>query len=127
MRSTISILEQIKSSHPELQFEASDDFYWSPSNSTIYYRESMEVEDYPFLLHELSHALLGHRQYARDIQLVAIESQAWDKALQIAPQYNLAISQTLIDESLDSYRDWMHSRSHPGRHPRWCRYVVWQS
>ena len=36
---------------------------------------------------------------------------AWDKALQLAPEYDVAITDELIEESLDTYRDWLHSRS----------------
>jgi hypothetical protein len=70
-------------------------------------RQTKEV----FLLHELGHATLGHSDYNKDIELLSLERAAWDQAELLAQQYNLSINENLIEDHLDTYRDWLHSRS----------------
>lgn len=110
MPSITSILKLLKNNYPQFYFEKSDDFLWSSSNNTIYYDNKSE-NSAVFLLHELSHALLNHTNYDRDIQLVIMERQAWDYTVKLAPKYNIAISNEMVQSTLDSYRDWMHKRS----------------
>ncbi|MEI7690002.1 MAG: hypothetical protein WCI79_03500 [Candidatus Saccharibacteria bacterium] len=110
MPSTISILQSLKNKYPQFKFEPSDDFSWSASVSTIYYDEKSPDIDV-FLLHELSHALLGHDHHDQDIQLVTMERQAWDHTVALAPAFGVAIPDNIVQSTLDSYRDWMHSRS----------------
>ena len=93
-----------------LTFVKSDFFGWNANERTITY--APDAPHAPaFLLHELGHALLGHADYSDDIHLLAMERAAWDKALQLAPEYDVAITDELIEESLDTYRDWLHARS----------------
>jgi hypothetical protein len=68
--------------------------------------------DYPALIHELSHAILGHKAYKRDVELIEMECKAWDYArLVLAKKYDVTIHSDDIDEALDTYRDWLHARS----------------
>lgn len=110
MPSTISILKQLKSSYPQFIFKKGDKFQWSPSENTIYYDSSSNSQAI-LLLHELSHALLGHSSYTRDIQLLSMERQAWDNTTELASTHGIAIDNNIVQSSLDSYRDWLHSRS----------------
>jgi len=83
---------------------------WTPTLATIYF----SPDDEPLtLLHEVGHALLGHNSYQRDIELLQMERDAWHKAVEISPafQLNFSISDNLVQHSLDSYRDWLHARS----------------
>ncbi len=64
-----------------------------------------------YLLHEFGHALLGHRTYTRDIDLVTMERAAWERAGELATSYDITLSDELIEQALDSYRDWLHARS----------------
>lgn len=63
------------------------------------------------LLHEYGHALLNHSGYSRDIELIAMERAAWQKALEIADKLSVRIDNELIENDLDTYRDWLHARS----------------
>jgi len=110
MEQTISLIRELQKSSPDITFEPSDDFGWDPRTRTLRYDEtSPELPSY--LLHEYGHALLGHDTYDRDIDLIAIERDAWKKAREVASQYDLTISAELVESSLDTYRDWMHARS----------------
>ncbi len=109
MPSTASLIHQLKTNYPQFSFKKSKRFLWSPSEQTVYYTDS--DNDYSFLLHELSHGLLDHVGYNRDIELLAMERAAWDKAVDLAPDYKLKISDDTVESTLDSYRDWLHARS----------------
>ena len=66
------------------------------------------------LLHEIAHAKLGHKNYQYDVQLIEMERSAWEYAVDtLAPKYGLALSMDddNVQDSLDSYRDWLHKRS----------------
>ena len=110
MPSTTSILSQLKIDYPQFSFKKGDDFLWSSSDNTIYYDGTTNNRSI-FLLHELSHAILGHTSYDRDIQLIAIERQAWDHTAGLAPLYGVIIPDDIVQSTLDGYRDWLHSRS----------------
>lgn len=109
MPSTKLLISQLKTDYPQFLFKKATRFLWSPDEKTVYYTGS--GGDYSFLLHELSHGLLGHANYSRDVELLAMERAAWDKAVSIAPSYNLKISDEIVESTLDSYRDWLHARS----------------
>ncbi len=110
MQSTTSILKQLKNDFPQFIFKKSDNFLWSSSDNTIYFC-NLSLNNIIFLIHELSHALLHHTKYDHDITLLAMERQAWDKTVQIAPKYGISIDEDIIQSNLDSYRDWLHARS----------------
>jgi hypothetical protein len=109
MPSTVSLIQRLKTDYPTLLFVRGNDFSWSPSDQTVYYKD--EAGSDAFLLHELSHGLLRHSEYNRDIELIAMERAAWDKASELASVYNQKIDESLIEITLDSYRDWLHARS----------------
>lgn len=64
-----------------------------------------------YLLHEFGHATLEHAQYKRDIELVKMERAAWEWASANAADYGVAIDEDVVEDALDSYRDWLHNRS----------------
>ena len=109
MPSTTSLIQQLKKDYPQFNFKKAKRFLWSPSDATVYYTHT--DDGYAFLLHELSHGLLDHAEYRRDVDLIAMERAAWDKAVELAPAYGLAISEDTVETTLDSYRDWLHARS----------------
>ena len=110
MHSTTSIISQLKNSHPEISFEPGDDFYWSPSDRTIFFDKN-NPDQTILLLHEIGHALLGHSTFGTDIELLAMERQAWDKSVEVAKEFEIEIPDDFIQMNLDGYRNWLHSRS----------------
>lgn len=110
MLSTTSLVGKLQANFPQFQFHPGGEFRWSPKGNTIYYQP--ESQDLASLLHELSHALLEHQNYTRDIQLLSYEQAAWQYAKQnLSSIYDVTISSTQIEESLNTYRDWLHARS----------------
>ena len=107
MKKTVALLvDQLSADFPELNFEASDRERWSPQNHTVYFTDNPAT-----LLHELGHALLKHRDFNQDIELIHMERDAWEKAREISNNYSISITDDQIEDALDRYRDWLHDRS----------------
>lgn len=111
MPTLISLIENLRADYPDLKFTSADNFRWSPKQQTVFIDTSLPMaEDY--CLHELSHAILGHQTYAHDIDLVKLERDAWEYARhKLAPKYQLIIDDDVIQDNLDTYRNWLHARS----------------
>lgn len=109
MPSITSLVKRLRADFRQFRFVQGDTFLWSHSDNTIYYEPG--ESDGSLLLHELAHAILGHADYKRDIELLSMERMAWDKVKELAPAYNIAIDDDFIQDNLDTYRDWLHARS----------------
>lgn len=111
MRLTKSIVNKLSKDHPQFVFAEAKEFWWSADQQTVFYNPASEhIKE--FTLHELSHALLDHKGYKADIDLVKLERDAWEYAKNIlAPKYDFVIDDDVIQDNLDTYRDWIHSRS----------------
>ena len=40
-----------------------------------------------------------------------MESEAWGKARELASEYDIEVNEDLIQDELDTYRDWLHNKS----------------
>lgn len=108
-----SLLNRLEVDYPNINFIEGDTFYWSPKDQAVTYTEQStqpDISDWS-LLHEVSHALLGHSQYKSDFELVQLETEAWQYARKLADKYGIKISPDHIQDCLDTYRDWLHRRS----------------
>lgn len=110
MRSMSSLIHKLKTTYPDITFAEAEQFAWSPATRTVHFNRT-NPQAAPLLLHELSHASLDHRDYRRDIELVAMETAAWEKAKEHAETYNVRVDETVIQDHLDTYREWLHARS----------------
>lgn len=63
------------------------------------------------LLHEVGHALLGHRDFRVDAERVKMECAAWEKTRELCKTYGLVYDEEFAEERLDSYREWLYRRS----------------
>ncbi len=108
-----TLLSRFQQDHPQLEFVPGKQFRWSPLKQQIMFvkEQLVQPQGYWTLLHELSHALLGHKNYRSDLELVKMESAAWEHALELAEVYNVSIPNDYIQDCLDTYRDWLHLRS----------------
>lgn len=105
------LLNRLKNDYPELTFTPADEFLWSAVKKTVYFNPEA-TNSIAYTLHELSHALLDHRGYERDIELIKLERDAWDyTSRSLASAYKVTIDSDLIQDNLDTYREWLHSRS----------------
>lgn len=107
------LVSSIIGDSPDITFSLGDDFSWSPEQNTVRHPKLTDLDDIFQLLHEVAHAKLGHQQYQSDIELIDMERQAWELACQLGFNYELRLQMTddIVQNSLDSYRLWLHSRS----------------
>jgi len=109
MPSIRSLLPKLAVDYPTISFTAGTRFAWSPDQHTVYFDTADNNPE--LLLHELAHGILGHHDYSKDVELVAMETQAWDKAMALADTYAVTISDETVQDNLDTYREWLHARS----------------
>lgn len=99
--------------HPHLSrlvLQKGETFGWDHTACAITYNPHVKGFE-QYLLHEFGHAILGHIGYKRDIELLSMERAAWDEALRLAADFTVAVTDETIENALDTYRDWLHSRS----------------
>lgn len=109
MQKISSIVSSLATAFPEFIFLPGNENRWSPNNKTVHYDPSSNPA---YLLHETAHGILGHSAYTRDIELLAIERDAWDYAKDsLANRFAVEIDEDTVADSIDTYRDWLHSRS----------------
>lgn len=107
---TSQLATKLISDYPEFMFIVSETNKWVPLPQEIHYNPN-EPQPYE-LFHELAHALLGHTSYNYDIALLGMERDAWHYATTIlAPRYSLSIPYDYSNMTLETYREWLHSRS----------------
>lgn len=110
MPSMKSLISHLVAEYPQFSFQTADQFAWSPTERVIYINPSLTHSN-AFVLHELSHAILGHHNYDYDIELIKLERNAWAYAQELSEQYRVTIDEDVVQDNLDTYRDWLHSRS----------------
>lgn len=107
-----TLTSTLQDKYPHIKLAEGKTFYWSPTKSTVYYKSGdSRPEGLWALLHESGHALLEHARYHTDIELVAMEVDAWERAKALAQDLSLDIDEEHVQDCLDSYRDWLHKRS----------------
>lgn len=106
-----TLLNQLKNDFQEFSFVAGKSFCWSPEQGQVIYKSGDSEVDCWSLLHELAHAVLGHKTFSTDVELLLLEVAAWEKAKELAHQYCQKIDEDHIQDCIDTYRDWLDARS----------------
>ncbi len=110
------LLRRLEADYLELEFRAGRRFKYRPTR-TIYYEQlcvntELEQNEYILqLLHEVGHALAGHRDYITDVERVKMEREAWERARELCEKYSLSYDEEFVESEMDTYRDWLHQRS----------------
>jgi NADH pyrophosphatase NudC (nudix superfamily) len=108
----LKLLELLKTAYPEVKFTPGERFVWSPETEEVIYKSGATNEqDKWALLHETGHALLHHKTYHTDIELLKMEIEAWEKARELGQVFAITIDENHIQDCLDTYRDWLHARA----------------
>lgn len=109
---TLAFIKSLQKDYPQFGFKKGGQDYWSPGSKTIIYNPEQSLIKLQYSLsHELAHALLNHKNYKSDFELLKMESEAWHKAAELSHRYGFTISDEHIQNCLDTYRDWLHRRS----------------
>lgn len=98
---------------PNIRFIPGRFFMWAPHNRSITYdqRRVKTANGRAALLHEIGHAVLDHKIYKFDMELIKIEMDAWDFVRQNADRYALTIDEDYIAECMESYDQWLSKRA----------------
>ena len=104
-----ALLNELKREYNLFNFKPGKKFLFRPPKTIILGPDEPLAS--LLLLHELSHALLGHRSFITDIERIKMESDAWAKTRELADKYNIVPDEDFIETQLDTYRDWLHTRS----------------
>lgn len=109
-----AVLAELQHQLPDISFQPGITHAWSPEQQIIHYIPSSQPTCIAQLLHEAAHAALNHRDYGRDVELIDREREAWTYAIShfgptLAPW--LHNDHPIVQDALDSYRDWLHARS----------------
>ncbi|MBR2993844.1 hypothetical protein IKF43_00420 [Candidatus Saccharibacteria bacterium] len=104
-----AFLERLKGDFPEFRFRDGAKFAFRPPKTIIL--GPPEPFSELLALHEVSHAVLKHKTFKMDVERLKMESAAWEKAQELADRYGIKINEDLIQDELDTYRDWLHNKS----------------
>lgn len=105
----VAFLETIKSIHPEFTFRPGAKFLFRPPKSIRYIESDNNFR--LLLLHELSHALLGHFSYERSLERLQIERDAWSKTRELCSLHSVPFDEEFAENELNTYRDWVHQKT----------------
>ncbi|MEI6581920.1 MAG: hypothetical protein WCN86_03545 [bacterium] len=103
---------EIIAAYPEQRFLPAGYFAYDASEDIVNYdpgllrRNSGKLA----LLHEISHALLGHFHYRFDFELFAMEMDAWNMTRTLAIKHAVGVQESYINECMDSYDIWLTKR-----------------
>jgi hypothetical protein len=105
-------MDRLQADYPQFKFQPGIEDHWSAKTGIITYNPDRPMIQRRFsVLHELSHAILGHTSYNSDFELLKLESEAWQLAAKIGHKYHVEIDDQHIQGCLDTYRDWLYWRS----------------
>jgi hypothetical protein len=104
-----TFLAKIKSDFPDFKFIPGTRFSFRPPKTIVVGPE--ENNDSLLLLHELGHALSSHRFFDTGARRLKMEREAWEKARELAPVYGVDYDEEVVERELDTYRDWLDSKS----------------
>ena len=103
------LTEKLKKDYPDLRFKEGRKFAFRPPRTIFIGPEEPGAE--LLLLHEVGHAISGHRDFDVDVKRLKMEVEAWEKARDLANNYGVEFSEEVMETELDSYRDWLHQKS----------------
>lgn len=108
-----SLLTRIAADYPDLSFIESAHFSWHAGRKHVNFKKTSKNTQHDIwaLLHELGHAILNHKDYTHDIELLQMEVAAWEQARELGGYYGVEIDEDYLQDCLDSYRDWLHLRA----------------
>ena len=102
-------LESLEKDFPDFHFRTGAKFAFRPPKTVILGPEEPFWE--LLALHEVSHAILEHKDFRLDVERLKMENEAWDQAKKLAKKYKIAVDEDFIQDQLDTYREWLHIKS----------------
>lgn len=103
------IIDRLEMDYPDLRFVAGKKFAFRPPRTIIYEQEAANFD--LLVLHEVGHALCGHKTFKMNIKRLKMEMEAWEKARELAKKYDVPFDDDVAQGELDTYRNWLHQKS----------------
>ncbi len=103
------LLQKIMAKYPDFSYHTGAKFTFRPPKTIIL--GPFESHYSLLFCHELGHALSGEDHFDTDVERLKIERLAWDKAQELCTEFHIPYDEEFVEEQLDSYRDWLHSKS----------------
>ena len=108
-RKKSDLIQSLERDYPKFVFKNGKKFAFRPPRTVII--GPLEPHSDLLLLHEMGHAILGHRDFRTDVGRLKMEAEAWEKARELASKYGVPFYDNVVDTELDTYRDWLHQKS----------------
>ena len=118
---TAALISEIAHDYPDFTIRPGRRFAWKPPRTIIYEQNGTYPPAYFALLtlHELGHAVLGHKHYSLAVDRLKIESAAWSEARRLFRSYqkrgilpeSWSWDAGFVEDQLDTYRTWLHQKS----------------
>ena len=103
------LLQKIMTKYSDFAYHTGSKFTFRPPKTIIL--GPFEPHYSLLFCHELGHALSGEDHFDTDVERLKIERLAWDKAQELCTEFHIPYDEEFVEEQLDSYRDWLHSKS----------------
>lgn len=105
----VKFFERVLNDYSDLTIRMGHKFAFRPPRMVMVgpYEPSFRL----LFLHEVGHAVSGHRDFVTDVERLKIEVEAWSEARKLADTYGVEVDESLIQSELDTYRDWLHQKS----------------
>ncbi|MBQ6355310.1 hypothetical protein IJJ18_02745 [Candidatus Saccharibacteria bacterium] len=119
--SLVNLLNYLETAYPNFRFKVGNRFkFCYPNQISLENPENSAIPPAFFALqtlHELGHALCKHKDYNTDVSRLKIERAAWEAAKTAYEKLPDDLRNTFkwdkdyVEDSLDTYRDWLHKKS----------------
>ncbi|MBR3324210.1 hypothetical protein IKG24_01580 [Candidatus Saccharibacteria bacterium] len=106
-----TFLAKVKADYPDIRFITGKRFTFRPPRTVVITENFDPRSDSLLLLHEIGHALCGRWTFRTEVERLKIEVLAWEEAKKLATSYKIAIDEELIEDELNTYRDFLHQKS----------------
>ena len=103
------LLDRLRKDFPEIRFRSGVKFLFRPPRTVVLGADEAHSE--LLLLHEVGHALCGHRTFTTDVRRLKMEREAWTKAKSLCAKYGIVYDDEVVEHELDSYREWLDKKS----------------
>ena len=103
------LIDKLKGDFPDFKFVTGKKFAFRPPKTIVI--GPKEPHSDLLLLHELGHAISGHRDFKIDVGRLKMEVEDWEKAQELADKYGVKFDMEVMEGELDTYRDWLHQKS----------------
>ena len=107
--SDVGFIEKIAQKDPVLRFAVGPKYAFKPPRTVVLGMKEPRWE--LLLLHEMGHAISGHKTFRTDVERLKMEVQAWEKAQELAKEYGVEFDEEMVQDELDTYRNWLHQKS----------------